>query len=61
MTAVLAALANGQPGEVVLVQTQDDEVASALRWVSDRVGVSGTVPGPGLVRGTAPGSPLQTG
>jgi cyanophycin synthetase len=59
--AVLAALANGQPGEVVLVQTEDDEVESAVRWVRDRPGVSDTAPGPGVVRGASSSSPLRTG
>jgi cyanophycin synthetase len=59
--AVLAALANGQPGDVVLVQTEDDGVESAVRWVSDRLGVSDNAPGPGVVRGTSSGSPLRTG
>ncbi|MFN9370941.1 MAG: cyanophycin synthetase [Planctomycetaceae bacterium] len=59
--AFQTALASSQAGEVVLVQTEDDEVESAVRWVSERLGVSGNVLGPGVVRGASSGSTLRTG
>jgi cyanophycin synthetase len=59
--AMLAALAHREPGDVVLVQTQDDEVETAVRWVSERLGIAETVPAPGVVAGPVSGSRLQTG
>jgi cyanophycin synthetase len=59
--AVLAALENRSPGDVVLIQTQDDEVESAVRWVSERLGISPAAPSAGTGRGTSSANPLQTG
>ncbi len=57
--AVLAALENLGPADLVLVQTQDDEVDTAVRCVRERLGINRTVPG--VVPGSSSARRLQTG